>query len=71
VYEGILVQIHQIIAEIEAEINCLQQARTLLSGSANGAARSTPKKRTLSADARARIAAAQKVRWAKAKKASK
>jgi len=66
----------QILAAIDAEIQRLQQARIILSGSAKSAAKRvaasrTPKKRHLSPEARAKIAAAQKARWAKAKKATK
>jgi hypothetical protein len=65
-------QINEIIAAIDSEIIRLQQAKALLSGfTTSGNATSTPKKRQLSAEARAKIAAAQKKRWAKAKKASK
>lgn len=58
----------------------LQHARTVLNGtvvkrgpgrpkgSVNGASSASPKRRRLSAEARAKIAAAQKVRWARAKK---
>ena len=62
-------QINQIIAEIDAEITRLSQVRVLLNGT-NGTSPIAPKKRTLSSAARARIAAAQKARWAKAKRAS-
>jgi hypothetical protein len=66
-----------ILAEIDAEINKLEQVRAILAGSAKTAragrsgAKSVAKKRQLSPEARARIAAAQKARWAKAKKAAK
>jgi hypothetical protein len=66
-----------ILAEIDAEINKLEQVRAILTGSAKTArpgrpgAKSAAKKRQLSPEARARIAAAQKARWAKAKKAAK
>jgi hypothetical protein len=68
-----------IVAAIDAEIRRLQDARALLAGDAaekrspgrpKGSA-AGPKKRLLSPEARARIAAAQKARWAKAKKAGK
>ena len=66
----------RILAAIDAEIQRLQQARIILSGTAKSAAKRvavsrTPKKRFLSPEARAKIAAAQKARWAKAKKATK
>jgi hypothetical protein len=66
-----------ILAQIDAEIGRLQQVRAILNGTGtNGrknriAAKSAPKKRQLSPEARARIAAAQRARWAKAKKAPK
>jgi hypothetical protein len=65
-----------ILAEIDAEINKLQQVRAILTGTAvNGrkdkqAGNAVPKRR-LSAEARGRIAAAQKARWAKVRKAAK
>jgi hypothetical protein len=72
-------EINTILAAIEAEIQRLQQARTLLAGD-TGAKRGPgrpkgsaagPKKRRLSPEARAKIAAAQRARWAKAKRAAK
>jgi hypothetical protein len=60
----------QIIAELDKEITLLQTVRALLSGSSNKA-RVTSKRRTLSPEARKKIADAQKKRWAKAKKAAK
>jgi len=67
-----------ILNEIDAEIDRLQQAKRLLSGTAilkRGPGRPRgaspkPKRRVLSAAARAKIAAAQKARWAKARKAT-
>jgi len=58
------------VAEIDAEIERLRRARKLLTsiGSGNGR-RKRGGKRKLSAAARSRIAAAQKVRWAKWRKA--
>ena len=72
----------QILAEIDAEILKLQQARSLLIGTAIKRGRGRPKnaataatekmaKGTMSAAVRARISAAQKARWAKTKRASK
>ena len=65
-----------ILSAIDEEISRLQQARKLLQSSggsklvsglsSNG--RKTRAKRTLSPEARARIAAAQKRRWAKQRK---
>ena len=68
-----------IIAEIDAEIARLQQARALLSGVSVKAKPGRPKgsankpqrrKRVLSADARKRIADAQKRRWAERRKSA-
>jgi hypothetical protein len=75
-----------IIAQLDAEIARLQQVKALLNGattmrgsgrpavSATAAALVTTrarKKRVLSAEARAKIAAAQKKRWAKVRKDAK
>jgi hypothetical protein len=72
-----------IVSEIDAEISRLHQVRALLTGTSTSAKRkpgrpagaSLPKKtqavRTLSAEAREKIAAAQRARWAKSKKAAK
>ena len=64
---------NQIISALDAEIARLQQVRSLLNGTAtkyNPAKKSvSPKKRTMSAAARARISAAQKARWAKTRRA--
>jgi hypothetical protein len=65
-----------IVASIDAEIAKLQTARAALTGSAQGRAVSggtekPSKKRTLSAEARAKISAAQKRRWAKQKRSIK
>jgi hypothetical protein len=70
------VSTQKIIAAIDAEIQRLQQARDLISGSAGtmrrsklpGAGTAHKAKRTLSAEAREKIAAAQSKRWAKQKK---
>jgi hypothetical protein len=65
-------QINDIVAALDSEILRLQQVKALLSGSTtNGKTPSAPKKHHLSAEARAKIAAAQKKRWAKVKRASK
>jgi hypothetical protein len=67
----------ELISSIDAEIARLQQARTLLAEgdpAKNGAAkrgRPAKKKRILSAEARAKIAAAQKKRWAAVRKLAK
>jgi len=76
--------VESIVKEIDAEIARLEQAKQLLSGFVTpkrGAGRpranaasvqssAKPKRRTMSAAGRARIAAAQKARWANAKKAT-
>ncbi|MGI4755317.1 MAG: hypothetical protein ACRYGF_00535 [Janthinobacterium lividum] len=72
-----------ILAALDVEINKLQQARAMLSSAATAPAKKNvghPKgskqapakaaKRVLSEEARSRIAAAQKKRWAAAKKAA-
>ena len=66
---------NRIIKDIDTEISKLQQARALLSNVAikkgpgrpksNQSQVAKPKKRTLSVDGRAKIAAAMKARWAK------
>jgi hypothetical protein len=64
-----------ILAEIDAEIQKLEQVRAILAGKdghhETKAAVVGRKKRRLSPEARARIAAAQKARWARIKKSSK
>lgn len=64
-----------ILAEIDAEIRRLEQVRAILAGKDGRPGSKAPaparKKRHLSPKARARIAAAQRARWAKTKKASK
>jgi hypothetical protein len=66
---------NSILAEIDAEIARLEQARSLLAGSENTSttknALPAKKKRKLSKKARARIAEAQRKRWAAQKKAAK
>jgi len=65
---------NEILASIDSEISVLKQARALLTGSSNGASHSSPAiKRawTMSAEAREKIAAAQRKRWAKQKRAAK
>jgi len=74
----------EILALIDAEIASLQQARALIAGAASTIVKRGPgrppktavapvakKKRNLSPEGRARIAAAVKARWAAQKKASK
>ena len=68
----------EILEHINDEISRLQQVKALLQGSSNGNSRSAvngaaPKvkgKRVLSVEARKKIAAAQRKRWAKARKAA-
>ncbi len=61
-----------IIEQIDAEIERLEKAKAIITGETVAARRGRPtgtsKKRTLSPEARAKIAAAQKKRWAKARK---
>jgi hypothetical protein len=76
---SVSVKTTEILAAIDAEIARLQEARNALAG-VSGAKRrgrpsasaspnkTNPKKRTLSAEAREKIAAAQRKRWAKQKK---
>ena len=61
--------IRDIVAELETEIARLNRIVTLLKG-ADGdlTPRKQPRRRTLSAEARKKIADAQRERWAKAKK---
>lgn len=63
----------ELVSSIDAEITRLQEIRALLAGDGHIVRRGlkTRKKRTLSADARARIGAAQRKRWAKQKRVIK
>ena len=71
-------EVNRIIAEIDAQISKLQQARALLSdassparsgpGRPKGAANSPKRKRNLSPEGRKRIADAMKKRWAERRK---
>ena len=72
-------QTSQILAELDAEIARLQQAKALLAGetvkrgpgrpkTTSETAPTKKKKRNLTPEGRARIAAAVKARWARAKK---
>jgi hypothetical protein len=67
--------IANIIEELDAEIARLQQVRALLSngrGAGPGGSTGTVRrKRVLSAEAREKIAAAQRKRWAAQKRAAK
>jgi hypothetical protein len=60
--------ISEVITAIDAEISRLQQARKLLAGTTSTRG---SKRGTMSAEARARISAAQKKRWAQQKKGAK
>jgi hypothetical protein len=76
------VEVNRIIAEIDAQISKLQQARALLAGGSVPAARTgrgrpkgskntaaaAPRKRKLSPEGRKRIADAMKKRWAERRK---
>lgn len=65
----------ELLSAIDAEIATLKQARALLAGGSgvgNGrAGRPAKTRHTMSPEGRARIAAAQRARWAKKKKAAK
>ena len=76
--------IQDIVSEIDAEIARLHQVRSLLTATptiakpklgrpagVKSSAKGSSTKRVLSAEARAKIAAAQKLRWAKFKKGAK
>jgi hypothetical protein len=70
--------VNEILASIDAEISTLQRARALLIGTEpNGpqgkasSKKTLKKKRTLSPEAKARIAEGQRKRWAAQKKAAK
>jgi topoisomerase IA-like protein len=63
----------ELLSSIDYEIARLQEARALLAGRDGHVrrGRNPGKKWTMSAEARARIAAAQRKRWAHQKKAAK
>jgi len=70
--------IESVLHEIDVQITRLQQARSILANESikadkkqAAAYKAKPKKRLLSPEARARIAAAQKKRWAAQKKTAK
>ena len=75
--------IQDIVVEIDVEISRLQQVKTLLTGASTTGKRKPGRpanaslagkakiRRTLSVEAREKIAAAQRARWAKSKKAAK
>jgi hypothetical protein len=69
---------NEVLASIDAEINALKQARALLIGADTATLRKKTsnkkplkKKRTLSPEAKARIAEGQRKRWAAQKKSRK
>jgi hypothetical protein len=59
--------IHAIVQAIDAEISRLEKVRALLTGHTAPLKRGEPakKRRTMSAEGRAKIAAAQRKRWRK------
>jgi hypothetical protein len=61
----------ELLSQIDSEISRLHEARSLLAGQGTGNGRGfkSRKKRVLSAEAREKIAAAQRKRWARQKKA--
>jgi hypothetical protein len=74
--ENCLLNTKEILDHINGEISRLQQVKALLQGSSNGhsssngsSAPNVKGKRILSAEARKKIAAAQRKRWAKVRKA--
>lgn len=79
--ENSVLNTKEILEHINGEISRLQQVKALLQGSTNGhkgsagsingsAAPKVKGKRVLSVEARKKIAAAQRKRWAKARKAA-
>jgi hypothetical protein len=75
-------KLNEIVAALDDEISRLKKVRSLLAGTKGtvihaatsfgfGVNGKTPRRKRLSAAARARIAAAQKRRWARQKKAAK
>jgi hypothetical protein len=71
---NISVSFSEVLSQIDSEIARLQNVRTILAKFGEGDAHVTKKSRKrprLSAAARERIAAAQRKRWAKQKRAAK
>jgi hypothetical protein len=60
---------NELIEALDAEIARLEEARAILEDDRIPNGRTTAVKRTMSPEGRARIAAAQTARWAKAKRA--
>ena len=67
---GITKQLHKERERVERHLAGINAAITAFAAVYTGA-KATPKRRKLSVEGRARIAAAQKKRWAKVKKAKK
>lgn len=66
--------VNDLLSSLDTEIAILRQVRALLAGTSSAApriGRPAKKRRTMSAEARERIAAAQRKRWAKQKRAGK
>ena len=69
-------EVSKIVAELDKEISRLKEARALLAGTAPASRRvsskkkstAKPRKRTMTAEGRRRIAEAMKKRWAERKK---
>jgi hypothetical protein len=71
---NISVSFSDVLSQIDSEIERLQNMRSVLAGLAEGTVRVAKKQRRrspLSPAARERIAAAQRLRWAKKKRARK
>ena len=67
-----MANLSDVVNQLIEERDRLNSAIAALEGISNGASRKGPSaKRTMSASARARIAAAQRARWAKFRKAKK
>ena len=64
-------QLHKERQRVQSQLNQLDSAIKALNGSSGNHRRSSGPRRVMSAAARARIAAAQRARWAKWKKAQK
>jgi len=60
----------ELLSSVESEIATLQQVRAVLAGQ-DGYRPTSERKWTMSAEARAKIAAAQRKRWAKQKRVAK
>lgn len=61
----------KLLSELDKQIARLREARNLLADESVAPARKTSRKRNLSKDARAKMAAAQKRRWAAYRKKKK